>query len=227
MTEVWAHRGDASGCRENTLDAFRAARAAGAAGVELDVRACADGVLVVHHDAILDDGRAVAHTPAAGLPGWLPTLEAALEECRGLVVDVEVKNLPTDPGYDPDEAIAVATARLVARMGLSATTWISAFAMATIDAARATAPELRTGWLTLAGYDQVDALTLAAGRGHGALHPRHEAVTGELVHEAHRRGMAVHTWTLDDPEGIRLMADHGVDAVITNVPAVARSALGR
>lgn len=227
MTAVWAHRGDASVQRENTLCAFEAARTAGADGVELDVRASADGVLVVHHDAALEDGRFVAGTRAADLPDWLPTLEAVLEACRGLTVDIEVKNLPTEVGYDPGEAIAVDTARLVVRMGAGPATLISAFAISTIDAARAAAPDVVTGWLTLAAYDQLDALALAAARGHGALHPLHEAVTDELVAAVHGRGMALHTWTVDDPDRIRLMADAGADAVITNAVDVALAALAR
>ncbi|MGI8683716.1 MAG: glycerophosphodiester phosphodiesterase [Acidimicrobiales bacterium] len=227
MTAVWAHRGSTAGGRENTLAAFRAARLGGADGVELDVRSSADGVLVVHHDAALDDGRFIAHTRAADLPGWLPSLEAVLEECGGLMVDVEVKNLPTEVGYDPEDGIGVATARLVRRMGVGDGVVISAFAISTIDAARATAPEIGTGWLTLAGYGQLDALALAAERGHRALHPRHEAVTDELVAAAHGRGMAVHTWTVDDVDRIRLMADAGVDAVITNVTDVAVAVVGR
>lgn len=227
MTAVWAHRGAAEVARENTLPAFRAARRQGADGVELDVRSTADGILVVHHDPKLDDGRAIAHVDAADLPGWLPTMEAALSECRGLAVDVEIKNLLTEVGYDPEEGTATAAARLVAGLGLTATVMVSAFSMAAIDAARSAAPEVATGWLTLAGYDQLDALALAAGRGHGALHPRHEAVTPELVAAAHERGVAVHVWTADDPERIRQLAAAGVDAIITNVVGVALAALGR
>jgi len=227
VTAVWAHRGSTDGARENTLGAFRAARRQGADGVELDVRATAGGTLVVHHDPALDDGRFVAHLDAEGMPGWLPTLEEALEECRGLTVDVEVKNLPTEVGYDPDEGTAAGAARLVVRLGLTAGVVISAFSMATIDAVRAAAPGVATGWLTLAGYDQLDALAMAADRGHAALHPRHEAVTTDLVAAAHDRGMAVHAWTVDDPERIRELAAAGVDAVITNVPGVALAALGR
>lgn len=225
MTAVWAHRGSAAAASENTLEAFRAARVHGADGVELDVRSTADGVLVVHHDAVLGDGRPLALVTAAHLPPWLPTLEAALDECRGLTVDVEVKNLPTEVGFDPDEGTAAGAARLILHMGLAAHTVVSAFSMAAIDAARAAAPGVRTGWLTLAGYDQLDAVTLAADRGHAALHPRHEAVTPELVAAAHRRGLAVHAWTVDDPDDVRRVAACGADAVITNVVPTALAAL--
>ena len=68
MTQVIAHRG-ASGLEpENTVAAFRRAVALGADGVELDVRRSADGVLVVHHDARLADGRAIVTVPEAELP---------------------------------------------------------------------------------------------------------------------------------------------------------------
>ncbi|MFP5377237.1 MAG: glycerophosphodiester phosphodiesterase [Acidimicrobiia bacterium] len=224
---VLAHRGMATTQRENTLPAFAAAREVGADGVELDVRRTADGALVVHHDPTLDDGALLAALSASQLPAWLPTLEAALEECRGLVVDAEVKNLVTEPGFDPEEATARQTAALVARMGMAGSAFVSSFSMTAIDAAREAEPSVRTAWLTLAAYDQADALALAAARGHAALQPRHEAVTTELVAATHGRGLALHAWTVDDPARIRHLADCGADAVITNRPDVALDALGR
>lgn len=227
MTAVWAHRGAHGEARANTLDAFRAARQQGADGVELDVRTTADGVLVVHHDAALEDGRLLVETRAAELPRWLPTLEAALEECRDLVVDIEVKSLPTDAGYDPAEPAATGTAELVGRLGMAGAVVISSFSMLALDAAHAAAPDVITGWLTLRGYDQLDALNEAAAHGHVALHPPYREVTAGLVRTAHERGLAVHAWTVDDPDAVRRLAGAGVDAVITNVPAVVLAALGR
>ena len=63
---IWAHRGASASAPENTLAAFRAAEAAGAAGIELDVHLSADGVPVVIHDETVDrttDG----HGPVAAL----------------------------------------------------------------------------------------------------------------------------------------------------------------
>ena len=227
VTLVLAHRGMTARWRENTLAAFDAARTVGADGVELDVRRTADGVLVVHHDAVLPDGRPLAAVPVADLPAWVPTLEAALEECRGLVVDAEIKNLVTEPGFDPEESAARDTAALLVRLGMAETSFVSAFAMASIDAAREIEPSVRTGWLTLASYDQLDAISLVAARGHVAVQPRHEAVTVELVAAASARGLAVHTWTVNDPERIRFVAECGVDVIISDVPDVALEALGR
>lgn len=227
MVSILAHRGASAVCRENTIDAFRAARQSGADGVELDVRRSADGVLVVHHDPALPDGRALASVTSAELPAWLPTLQAALEECRGLLVDIEVKNLPTEPGYDPDERAAVGSAELAVRLGLAGSVTVSSFTLASIDAAKAACPGLATGWLTLAWYDQDAALALVAEHGHASLHPRHEAVTPELVAAAHDLGLAVWAWTVDEPERIVWLSETGVDALITNTPDAALRAVGR
>ena len=48
-----------------------------------------------------------------------------------------------------------------------------------------------------------------------------------LVPPAHPAGLAVNAWTVAEVARIRWLAARGVDAVITNVPAVARSALDR
>ena len=63
MVLVIAHRGAPRLARENTVESFRAAVATGAGGIELDVRRTADGALVVHHDAVLDDGRTIVDVP--------------------------------------------------------------------------------------------------------------------------------------------------------------------
>ncbi len=49
---VIAHRGANRHAPENTLEAFRIAVALGSDGIELDVRATADGALVIHHGGI-------------------------------------------------------------------------------------------------------------------------------------------------------------------------------
>ncbi|OEV24396.1 glycerophosphodiester phosphodiesterase, partial [Streptomyces nanshensis] len=59
-----AHRGAPWAARENTLPSFRAAVAAGADAVELDVRLTRDGVPVVLHDRTLE--RLWGHDAAVG-----------------------------------------------------------------------------------------------------------------------------------------------------------------
>ncbi|MFK5282341.1 glycerophosphodiester phosphodiesterase, partial [Lacticaseibacillus paracasei] len=89
-------RGASRAARENTIEAFRLAVDLGADGVELDVRPTADRVLVVHHDAHLADGRAIVATERAELPADVADLGPALDACRDLVVNLELKNDPSD-----------------------------------------------------------------------------------------------------------------------------------
>jgi glycerophosphoryl diester phosphodiesterase len=54
-----------------------------------------------------------------------------------------------------------------------------------------------------------------------------DAVDAELVGRAHGLGLAVNTWTVNDPDRIRALRDLGVDAVVSDVPDEALAALGR
>lgn len=225
MVLVIAHRGASARHRENTVEAFVAAHDLGADGVELDVRRTADGALVVHHDATLPDGTPLSNVFAKEIPGWMPFFGPALDACDGLVVNVEVKNAPNEPDWDPGESVARKAAAELVRRGLHERTIVSAFTLASIDAVRSVDPALRTGWLTLPGYDQLDALATAAAGGHSALHPHHASVTPELVEAVHAAGMLLNTWTVDDPDRIQELAAWGVDGIITNVPDLALAAL--
>ena len=230
MISVIAHRGASKAFPENTVDAFAAAVRMGADGVELDVRRSADAGLVVRHDPTLPDGRVIANVAVADLPEWVPLLDAAVDACDGISVNIEIKNLPHEPGWDPSEAIALDVARFAADRGTAdraaADISVSAFTLATIDAVLAAEPDVRTGWLTLAGFDQLAAVATAADHGHRALHPHHDGLSAGVVAAAHEAGLTVITWTVDEPDRLRAVADMGVDAVITNVPDVALDVLG-
>jgi glycerophosphoryl diester phosphodiesterase len=208
---ILGHRGSPFDAPENTLASFAAAAATGADGVELDVRLVGDRLLV-HHDPVPDP-----------VPAGLPTLEEALLACAGLIVNVEIKNLPTEAGWDPSERVVERVIPLVAPLGDRVI--VSAFTLATIDAVRAAAPSVPTGWLTPGGFDQLAAVATAAERGHTALNPHHSSVTPAVVDAAHAAGLAVHTWTVDDAGRMRELAAMGVDSIITNVPALAVATL--
>jgi len=227
---VIAHRGASAQFAENTLDAFFGAVAQGADGVELDVRRTVEGRLAVHHDDTLGDGRVIVDTPFEALPESVPDLRAALEACAPLrVVNVEIKNWPDDRDFDPTELVADAVVDLLAERGEldDGRVLVSSFHLATIDRVHERAPSLATGWLLGAIEAPHDLVARAAEHGHVAVHPHHAFVNEDFVHVAHDAGVAVNTWTCDEPERIRWLADLGVDAVITNTPDVALEALGR
>ncbi len=235
---VIGHRGASRTHRENTLDAFQAAIDQGADGIELDVRLSADDVLIVHHDAHLADGTLIRGVDAAELPDDVPTLGQALELVGDLWVNVEIKNVPDEPDYDEEHRISVAVAGLMAaHLALSpggddGTTMaeraiISSFNVGSIEQLRATDPSLPLALLVWGQADPASLVARAEAHGFEAIHPHDLLVDRSFVERAHRAGLQVNVWTVDDVERIRELADLGVDGVITNDPAAAITALGR
>ena len=223
MTAVVAHRGASRAEAENTVAAFRRAGEMGAHAVELDVRRTADGVLVVHHNPHLADGRLIATTANRDLPASVPTLGEALDACEGMWVNVEIKNDPEEADFDPTESIADETvAHLLAR-GEDDRWLISCFRIETVDRCRELAPQIRTAWLCSVVPDGV--VGLLQSRGHVALHPWVALLTQEVIEACHAGGLAVNTWTCDDPERMEQLIEWGIDGICTNVPDVALSVL--
>jgi len=227
---VIGHRGASVAAPENSLAAFEAAVAQQADGVELDVRRTADGTLAVRHDETLADGRRLVELDRAGLAPHVPELSVVLDACRPLqVVNVEIKNWPDDGDFDPSCGLADAVVALLAERGEldDGRILVSSFHLGTIDRVKELAPRLATGWLLGFVDDLVGLVEKAAAQGHDAVHPHHALVDEALVARAHDLGLAVNTWTCNEPDRIRWLADLGVDAVITDTPDVALEALGR
>src|SRR5437773_3474428 len=92
---VFAHRGGSALAPENTLDAFDNGLALGADGIELDVRLSRDGVVVVHHDVLLDRtthlrGPVAAYRTDELAIANVPTLQAVLRRYANARVIVEM-----------------------------------------------------------------------------------------------------------------------------------------
>jgi glycerophosphoryl diester phosphodiesterase len=214
--------------------AFRMARDLGADGVELDVRLSGDRELVVHHDAKARGVGLLAAAPFAAVRARrpeIPTLDEALDACAGILVNVEVKNLPGDADFDPGDRIVGVLADALARRGHADNVLVSSFNLDTIDRFRHVPDAAPTALLTLRGFDALRAVTLAADRGHAALHPNVWGLTGPVaaaaVAKAHERGLALNVWTVNRGATVRRLGGVGVDAVVTDVPDLALAALGR
>jgi len=230
VTLVLAHRG--SGPHgpepENSVAAFRAAASLGADGVELDVRRGRDGLLLVHHDAALADGRLLAELGPAELPSEVCSLAEALDACGGLVVNVEIKNWPADLDYDPSEKVATATGEVLAgRLAAGQHVVVSSFSRRALRAFSLAAPRVETAWLVGPERDPNVVGTLARAAGVEGLHPFETAVDAAYVEAARAFGLRLRVWTVDEPERITALAGLGVDAVITNEVTVARQAVAQ
>jgi glycerophosphoryl diester phosphodiesterase len=217
---IIAHRGASAHHAENTVAAFQAAGAAGADMVELDVRLTADGVLAVHHDAELADGRAVAGTVWAALPPTVPDLPAALDACAGMAVNVEIKS----EGETTDGvAAADAVVALVAKRRVRDDVLVSSFDWTVIERVRAADAAVPTAFLVVA--PAAGDVERVAASGHRALHPWFGSITEDLIRRCHSAGLAVNCWTCDDSHRMLELAAWGIDGICTNDPALAHRTL--
>lgn len=240
MVRIVAHRGASATHHENTLEAFQAAADQGADGIELDVRLSADEVLVVYHDAHLESGELIRELPAAQLPDWVPTLGEALDVAGDLWVNVEIKNVPDEPGYDSEHQISTAVAGLIAaRLGMmefddgdhvvprADRIMISSFNVDSVTSIRRLDPSLPLALLVWGQADPASLVGRAEAHGFEAIHPHDLLVDRNFVERSKAAGLQVNVWTVDDPARIVELAEMGVDGIITNNPAAAGEALGR
>ena len=178
------------------------------------------------------DGTGAASSTRWQVPAPLASIEAlgaALDACAGMWVNVEIKNDPTEPDFDPTDSIADETMALLLARDEHERWLISSFRIETIDRCRAIADEagapIRTAWLTSIVPD--DVVELLTSRGHVALHPWVKLLRREVIDACHAAGIEVNTWTCDDPERMAELVGWGIDGLCTNLPDVALTVLGR
>ncbi|GAB7185447.1 glycerophosphodiester phosphodiesterase domain-containing protein [Kitasatospora sp. Ki12] len=238
---AFAHRGGDLGHPENSLAAFEAAVALGYRYLETDVHATSDGVLVAFHDSrldrVTDRAGAVAELPwesvrRARIGGSepVPLLEDLLGAFPGARFNIDVKAAP---------AVAPLV-EAIRRTDAWDRVCVGGFSDSRLAAVRAAAgPRLATSL----GPREVARLRLRslAGpllRGRAAapfagvcaqVPERHRGVRvvdRAFVRTAHRLGLQVHVWTVDDPTRIRALLDLGVDGIMADRIDVLRDVLG-
>lgn len=248
---VFAHRGGGALGPENTIAAFDRGVAAGADGLELDVRLSADGVAVVHHDPTLDrttnaTGRVSAYTAEQlkgvdaayrfeidGARAWrgqgigVPSLADVLRRYPDARVIIEMK----DDARELGEAVAatVRAADAVDRV------CAAGFGVHATLAARAALPELATSAhlaeVRLALYRSWLAWPVRDVAYGGYQVPeragRLRVVSPRFVRHAANAGLHVQVWTVDTEPDMRRLLSWGVHALISNRPDVATAVRDR
>ena len=229
---VLGHRGASAHAGDNTIEAFELAVAQGADGVELDVRFTADGHIVLHHDPTVGEMGPLAHHDFESLRRAhpeIPTLDEALDVLVDLIVNVEIKNSPSEPDYDPSHDMAAAIAHWVARHDIYQRVIVTSFNPETVAAVRDSDPLITTGQLTPVGFDIARRVDVIAAAGHSWIAPwvGDAAADADRVIEAtHNAGLEMAVWTVDDPAQIERLSAAGVDALISNDPAATLRIVG-
>ncbi|MEO0822873.1 MAG: glycerophosphodiester phosphodiesterase family protein [Pseudomonadota bacterium] len=233
---IVAHRGASGHAPENTLAAFRAAAEAGAGWVEFDVCLLGDGTAVLHHDATLErctdatgpigalDAAALAGIDAGASFGAafagerIPRLEAALAELARLGLGA---NLELKPHGAEGPALADTVARILAAEHAAGRDWARAMTVSSFDHAalvrfRAARPEMPVALLYKA--PAADWRETAAALGAEALHLRIGDFEPAFAAEARAAGLALRTYTANDPSAAAPLRAAGLGAVITDHP---------
>lgn len=235
---AFAHRGGAADTDENTMAAFERAVALGYRYVETDVHATADGVPVVFHDARLDrltgrPGR-VADLRWADLAtlrvggAWvIPRLADVLDAWPTVRFNIDVK---VDAGVDPTVAV-------VRRAGALDRVLLASFSDARLVRIRAAAGPAAATSLGVRGVARLRVAALTGARlrlppGVVAAqvpvrYGRVRVLDRRLLQYAHRLGLQVHVWTIDDPAEMADLLDLGVDGIMTDHVDVLRDVYAR
>jgi glycerophosphoryl diester phosphodiesterase len=222
---VIGHRGWPTRFPDNTLAGFLAA-AEVADAVELDIRRSKDGKLVLSHDPSID-GLVVSEQPWSVLGdldlggGHKPAL---LDEMIATIPDLpaqfEIKNLPHEPGFEPDHRVALEAAER-ARPG----DMVTSFNWLSLAAVRGVFPDVPTGVLVGGSGDIEEAITVCLQGGHPALLPS-VRLTPAAVEMGLAAGLSVFPWVVNDGELATRLAALGVSGMITDDPAVVRGVVG-
>ena len=221
-----AHR-TAMGLRpENTIVGIEAAIASGVDGVEIDVRATRDGVVVLMHDAslarttgdprgveevTLDELRALRvldpHGDAGPQP--VPTFAEALQATAATHLVIEVKQT----GIEDLVAKAVRDADALGRCSLCA------FDAGVCAASAEVMPDVPVSLLAAPNRDAAEVLAQAADLGLAGVSLHYSMVDDQLVRVAHDAGLSVATWTVNDVAEARRVHAAGVDLICGDYPA--------
>ncbi len=218
----FGHRGAAGHEPENTLRSVRKALELGADGVEVDVY-CADGQLVVIHDRTL--GRTtnghgfVSRKPFAQLRALdagcgerIPTLaEVFTAVAHQAVINVELK------GPHTAAPVAALIDKYVRERGWRYEEFVvSSFDHAQLRQVRTLQPMIQLGAL----IKKIPRGLAAFAERFGAwsVNVSRTAVTDELVADAHRRGLKVFVFTVNESRDIARMQRLGVDGVFSDFP---------
>jgi len=229
---VIAHRGASAVAPENTLAAVREAVEAGADWVEIDVQESADGTVFVFHDsdfkrvggparpiwelrdaelAAIDIGSWKSPAFSAERPPLLADVLALCKDRCGVLIELKY--------YGHSQRLEERVVGLVEAAGMADQVMAMSLSHEGIRKIRELRPEWKVGLLSSVALGNVTKLDL------DFLGLNARTTSRKLVRQAHKRGVQVHVWTVNDPVDMSTLLGRGVDGLITDNPALARKVM--
>jgi glycerophosphoryl diester phosphodiesterase len=141
-----------------------------------------------------------------------------------MVVNIELKNFPSDPGFDAGQRLTHLVLDLLEQRSERDQVLLSCFDVAALDVVRERAPELETALLFLSRRPADELLDGAVTHGHRTVHPYDTMVDVAFMDAARALGLWVNPWLLEvGAERLRALVELGVDGLITPEVATARA----
>ena len=229
---IMAHRGASKAAPENTLAAIQQAIDDNADWVEIDVQETADGEVVVFHDSDFMKTAKVnlkIWNASAGdladidIGSWfapefanqrIPTLAQVLDLCKGKIkVNIELKY------YGHDEQLEQRVADVVDSRSMASEIMVMSLKRPAVQKMKSIRADWKVGLLM-----SVAAGDLAKLEG-DFLAVNAEFASIGLIGRIHDLGKEIYVWTVNDPATMSIMISRGVDGLLTDRPALARTVL--
>ena len=245
---IIGHRGASALAPENTVAAFTQAIAAGAHGIEFDVRLSRDGAPVVIHDATLKRtgliAGSVSNLSAADLEtvdvgSWfnrkyprlaninytretIPRLRRLFDVMAptAAVLYLEMKS----DGRD-SEPLARAVVELINQYALRERIVVESFSLPSLETVKRCDARIRTAALfepkrrPVSLVRKLRMISLARRCGADEIALHHSLLSRRLVEKARAHGLETVVWTVDHPRWIQRARSYGIKSLITNHPA--------
>ena len=223
---IIAHRGERLLAPENTIEGCRLALQQGASALEVDIRLCGSGEIILFHDKTLR--RNFKQFKTAGLTSLaefksmrfnsnnykvqatVATLREFLEEFKGKApINLDVKTFPGS-----QHKLAAALVKIIEDMNMAEQVWISAFNPYILRLIKKIKPLLRTGYLFrnfVRPQLFIDALISS-----DAWHPHFSVVNETLMRKAQRANKEVYVWTVNDAATAQALQKYNIQGIITD-----------
>jgi glycerophosphoryl diester phosphodiesterase len=233
------HRGASAYAPENTLAAFRAAKAKSADYFELDVQQTKDRTPIIMHDTTLSRTTNVESVYPGRSPwrvgdftlrqierldagSWfssrfrherVPTLAGTLSEMEGsdLKLLLEIKDPSLYPGLTSRVADQL---RAQPAWLLPDRLIVQSFDWGSVREFHRLMPAVPTGVLGTPTAAQLPAITKYAAY----VNPRYDTIDAAYVRRVHAQRLQVFSWGADNAAAVRRLVDYRVDGIISDRP---------
>jgi glycerophosphoryl diester phosphodiesterase len=219
---IFAHRGANSFAPENSIPAFEKALDLGCDGVELDVRLCGSGEVVVFHDRFTHRltgyhgniqklrYQKIKKLSLGALQEKIPTLDEVLELLhRKVLINIDVKK-DLFSKNDFEERII----RILKKHNLKNNIIISSFNPRVLKKISVLFPGLPSGYI----FRNKSSMVLLNGHPVNSLHARYQILDKKYISNLTHRANDIYAWTVDEVKSMLEQIQNGIHGIISNRP---------